>query len=118
MEEQELKLAFSGLGFMAVHLQSNTCTDNCNPLTGTYRILLHHIQKRRSVEDVGYAGLYPKDFVTTKRWTPLLLWSSTTLLMSVLCCRPGFHNSFCTRDWQVMDLLLGLKQTLLEDHLH
>lgn len=118
VEEQEVKLALSDLCIMAVHLQSDTCTDNCSPLTGTYSILLHHVQKRRSVEDVGYAGLYPDDFVTTKRWMPLLLWSSTTPLMSVLCYRPGSRNSFCTRDWQVMDLLLGLKQTLLEDHLH
>ncbi|CAB1324474.1 unnamed protein product [Coregonus sp. 'balchen'] len=70
VEEQEVKSALSDLGIMVVHLQSHTCTDNCSPLTGTYRILLHRVQKRRSMEAVGYAALYPEDFGTNKRWTP------------------------------------------------
>ncbi|XP_070291229.1 serine/threonine-protein kinase NIM1 [Salvelinus sp. IW2-2015] len=62
VEEQEVKSALSDLGIKGVHLQNNTYTDNRSPLTGTYRILLHLVQKRRSVEAVGYAALYPEDF--------------------------------------------------------
>ncbi|XP_010869832.1 serine/threonine-protein kinase NIM1 isoform X2 [Esox lucius] len=70
VEEQEVKSALSDLGIKEVHLQNNTCRNNRSPLTGTYRILLHRIQKRRSVDVVGYAALYPEDFVSNKGRMP------------------------------------------------
>ncbi|XP_051957098.1 serine/threonine-protein kinase NIM1-like [Xyrauchen texanus] len=68
VEEQEVKSALGELGISATHLQNNTCTDSRSPITGTYRILLHRIQKRRSVETVGYSTLYPEDFGSKKYW--------------------------------------------------
>uniref|UniRef100_A0A8C0YKA1 Serine/threonine-protein kinase NIM1 n=1 Tax=Cyprinus carpio carpio TaxID=630221 RepID=A0A8C0YKA1_CYPCA len=68
VEEQEVKLALSELGISGTHLQNNTCTDCRSPITGIYRILLHRIQKRRTVEAVGYSALYPEDFGTKKYW--------------------------------------------------
>ncbi|XP_051531321.1 serine/threonine-protein kinase NIM1-like [Myxocyprinus asiaticus] len=66
LEEQEVKSALCELGISATHLQNNTCTDSRSPVTGTYRILLHRIQKRRSVEAIGYSALYPEDFGSKK----------------------------------------------------
>ncbi|XP_056324484.1 serine/threonine-protein kinase NIM1 [Danio aesculapii] len=68
VEELEVKSALSELGLSGTHLQNNTCTDCRSPITGAYRILLHRIQKRRSVEAVGYSGLYPEDFGSKKYW--------------------------------------------------
>lgn len=68
VEEQEVKSALSELGISATHLQNNTCTDCRSPITGTYRILLHRIQKRRSVEAVGYSAMCPEDFGNKKYW--------------------------------------------------
>uniref|UniRef100_A0A8C9XQR6 non-specific serine/threonine protein kinase n=1 Tax=Sander lucioperca TaxID=283035 RepID=A0A8C9XQR6_SANLU len=50
VEEQEVKSLLSDLGIVTVHFQNNPCLDCRSPLTGTYRILLHRVQKRRSVE--------------------------------------------------------------------
>ncbi|XP_052466183.1 serine/threonine-protein kinase NIM1-like [Carassius gibelio] len=69
VEEQEVKSALSKLGISGTHLQNKSCTDCRCPITGTYRILLHRIQKRRSMEAVGYSALYPEDFGTKKYWT-------------------------------------------------
>lgn len=68
VEEHEVKSALNELGISVTHLLNNTCADSRSPITGTYRILLHRIQKRRSVEAVGYSALYPEDFGTKKYW--------------------------------------------------
>ncbi|XP_066504476.1 serine/threonine-protein kinase NIM1 [Hoplias malabaricus] len=67
-EEQEVASALKDMGISSTHLQNNTCIDLRSPITGTYRILLHSIQKRRSVEAVGYSALYPEDFQESKHW--------------------------------------------------
>lgn len=58
-EEQEVRSLLSDLGIVTVHIQNNPCLDSKSPLTGTYRILLHRVQKRRSVEAVGYSTHQP-----------------------------------------------------------
>ncbi|KAK3533629.1 hypothetical protein QTP70_023377 [Hemibagrus guttatus] len=67
-EEEEVKLALNDLGISSMHLQNNTCEDLCSPITGTYRILLHGIQKRRLVEAVGYTAVHPEDLCDRKQW--------------------------------------------------
>ncbi|KAK5907759.1 hypothetical protein CesoFtcFv8_005575 [Champsocephalus esox] len=69
VEEAEVKSSLSDLGIVTVHLQNNQCGDCRSPLTGTYRILLHRVQKRRSVEAVGYSALHPDEYGTSKRWS-------------------------------------------------
>uniref|UniRef100_A0A672ZSE9 Serine/threonine-protein kinase NIM1 n=1 Tax=Sphaeramia orbicularis TaxID=375764 RepID=A0A672ZSE9_9TELE len=69
IEEQEVKDLLSDLGIVTVHLQNNPCSDCRSPLTGTYRILLHRVQKRRSVEAVGYSALHPDDYKNQKTWS-------------------------------------------------
>ncbi|XP_036375153.1 serine/threonine-protein kinase NIM1 [Megalops cyprinoides] len=68
-EEQEVRSALLCLGITDTHLQNNACADSRSPVTGIYRITLHRIEKRRSVEDVGYSALYPDDFQHRKRCT-------------------------------------------------
>lgn len=60
-EEQEVKNLLSDLGIVTVHLQNNPCLDCRSPLTGTYRILLHQVQKRMSTGAVGYPMLQPDE---------------------------------------------------------
>lgn len=67
VEEQEVKDLLSDLGIVAVHFQNNPCLDSRSPLTGTYRILLHRVQKRRSVEALGYSALHPDEFGDQKK---------------------------------------------------
>ncbi|XP_062869220.1 serine/threonine-protein kinase NIM1 [Trichomycterus rosablanca] len=67
-EDEEVKSALRDLGISHVHLQNNACTDLRNPLTGTYRILAHSIQKRKLVEAVSYSALNPEDFHDRKQW--------------------------------------------------
>ncbi|XP_077390636.1 serine/threonine-protein kinase NIM1 isoform X1 [Festucalex cinctus] len=67
-EEKEVKTLLSDLGIIAVHLQNNPCSDSKSPLTGTYRILLHRVQKRKSVEAVGYTAIRPDDYKSQARW--------------------------------------------------
>lgn len=69
VEEQEVKGLLSDLGILPAHLQNNPCADSRSPLTGTYRILLHRVQKRRSVEAVGYSSLYPEEYKNTMNWS-------------------------------------------------
>ncbi|KAL3047887.1 hypothetical protein OYC64_021950 [Pagothenia borchgrevinki] len=69
VEEAEVKSSLSDLGIVTVHLQNNQCVDCRSPLTGTYRILLHRVQKRRSVEAVGYSALHPDEYGTSKQWS-------------------------------------------------
>uniref|UniRef100_A0A3P8WVN2 Serine/threonine-protein kinase NIM1 n=1 Tax=Cynoglossus semilaevis TaxID=244447 RepID=A0A3P8WVN2_CYNSE len=59
-EEQEVKSLFLDLGIVTFHLENNPCSDCRSPLTGTYRILLHRVQKRKSVEGVGCSALQPE----------------------------------------------------------
>lgn len=69
VEEQEVKGLLSDLGIMPVHFQNNPCLDRRSPLTGTYRILLHRVQKRRSVEAVGYSALHPDEYGSARTWS-------------------------------------------------
>ncbi|KAM8746026.1 serine/threonine-protein kinase NIM1 isoform 1-T1 [Acanthopagrus schlegelii] len=69
VEEQEVKNLLSDLGIVTVHFQNNPCLDCRSPLTGTYRILLHRVQKRRSVEAVGYSALHPEEYEHPKQWS-------------------------------------------------
>lgn len=69
VEEQEVKTLLSDMGIMTVHFQNNSCLDCKSPLTGTYRILLHRVQKRRSVEAVGYSALHPDEYRSLKKWS-------------------------------------------------
>lgn len=68
-EEQEVKTLLSDLGIVTVHFQNNACSDCKSPLTGTYRILLHRVQKRRSVEAVGYSALHPDEYGNQGKWS-------------------------------------------------
>lgn len=52
-DELNVKSALEDLGITETQFL-NTSLDLSSPITGTYRILLHRIQKRRSVESVGY----------------------------------------------------------------
>ncbi|XP_077572814.1 serine/threonine-protein kinase NIM1 isoform X1 [Stigmatopora nigra] len=67
-EEKEVMTLLSDLGIVAVHLQNNPCSDSKSPLTGTYRILLHRVQKRKSVEAIGYATGRPDPYKSQPRW--------------------------------------------------
>lgn len=67
-EEQEVKNLMATLGILTVNLQNNQCLDSKNPLTGTYRILLHRAQKRRSVQAVGYSVLHPEEYESPSKW--------------------------------------------------
>ncbi|KAM7012299.1 serine/threonine-protein kinase NIM1 [Tautogolabrus adspersus] len=69
VEEQEVKCLLSELGVMTVHFQNNPCKDCRSPLTGTYRILLHRVQKKRTVEAVGYSSLHRDDYESPGRWS-------------------------------------------------
>lgn len=73
-EEQEVKGQLSDLGIGATHLQNNPCSDCRSPLTGTYRILLHRAQKRRTAEAAGYSALRPEDYKGQGSGT---VWSET-----------------------------------------
>ncbi|XP_062843334.1 serine/threonine-protein kinase NIM1 [Trichomycterus rosablanca] len=50
MEEHTVKAVLENLGITEVLLRNNAELDCRNPLTGVYRIVLHRIQRRRSVE--------------------------------------------------------------------
>ncbi|XP_022613749.1 serine/threonine-protein kinase NIM1-like [Seriola dumerili] len=66
-DELNVKAALEDLGITRVHLLNSL--DLRSPVTGTYRILLHRIQKRRSVEAVGYNQLCTKESQNRLRWT-------------------------------------------------
>ncbi|GLD50858.1 serine/threonine-protein kinase NIM1-like isoform X1 [Lates japonicus] len=59
-DELSVKAALEDLGITSVHIINNSL-DLRSPVTGTYRILLHRIQKRRSVEAVGYSQSCTKE---------------------------------------------------------
>ncbi|XP_076003179.1 serine/threonine-protein kinase NIM1-like [Genypterus blacodes] len=52
-DELDVKAALGDLGITKFQLLDN-CQDLRSPVTGAYRILLHRLQKRTSVEAVGY----------------------------------------------------------------
>ncbi|XP_061695889.1 serine/threonine-protein kinase NIM1-like isoform X2 [Syngnathoides biaculeatus] len=52
-EDLSVKAALGELGFTERHLLD--AADLRNPITGTYRILLHRVQRRTSVEAAGYS---------------------------------------------------------------
>ncbi|XP_059418992.1 serine/threonine-protein kinase NIM1 [Carassius carassius] len=63
-DERSVKLALEELGITEIHLRNNKVLDCRSPLTGIYRILLHRIQRSRSVESAGHAALCPG-----RRWS-------------------------------------------------
>ncbi|KAG5276101.1 hypothetical protein AALO_G00127910 [Alosa alosa] len=83
VEEKEVKTALSDLGITGAHLQNN-CADSHSPITGTYRILMHRIQKRRSVEAVGYTSLYPEEFQTKNSWVDSALKHNPSSVCAIL----------------------------------
>uniref|UniRef100_UPI0037E92DFF serine/threonine-protein kinase NIM1 n=1 Tax=Semicossyphus pulcher TaxID=241346 RepID=UPI0037E92DFF len=66
-DELNVKAALEDLGITKAHLLNNS-TDLRSPITGAYRILLHRIQKRRSVEAVGYSQTCSKEAQNRLRW--------------------------------------------------
>ncbi|XP_062419439.1 serine/threonine-protein kinase NIM1 [Pungitius pungitius] len=68
-QEQEVKALLRDLGITTGHFQNNPCQNGRSPLTGTYRILLHRVQKRRTAEALGYSVLHPDDYGSPRRWT-------------------------------------------------
>ncbi|CAN9502737.1 unnamed protein product [Ophioblennius macclurei] len=67
-EELSVKAALEDLGIAEIHLLNNNL-DLRSPVTGAYRILLHRVQKRRSVEAVGYIQTYAGETRNrTGRW--------------------------------------------------
>ncbi|XP_035526260.1 serine/threonine-protein kinase NIM1-like [Morone saxatilis] len=67
-EELSVKAALEDLGITKVHLLNNDL-DLRSPVTGAYRILLHRIQKRRSVEAVGYSQMCTKQSQNRLTWS-------------------------------------------------
>ncbi|XP_062412506.1 serine/threonine-protein kinase NIM1 [Sardina pilchardus] len=84
VEEKEVKTALSELGVTAAHLQNNNCADSHSPITGTYRILTHRIQKRRSVEAVGYTSLNPEEFQAKNSWVDSALKHNPSAVCVIL----------------------------------
>ncbi|XP_033506812.2 serine/threonine-protein kinase NIM1 [Epinephelus lanceolatus] len=66
-DEMSVKGALEDLGITKNHLVNNS-VDLKSPVTGTYRILLHRIQKRRSVESVGYSQSCNKESQNRLTW--------------------------------------------------
>ncbi|XP_074507930.1 serine/threonine-protein kinase NIM1-like [Sebastes fasciatus] len=66
-DELNVKAALEDLGITKVHLL-NSSLDLKSPVTGAYRILLHRIQKRRSVEAVGYSQTCTKESQNRLTW--------------------------------------------------
>ncbi|XP_071376690.1 serine/threonine-protein kinase NIM1-like [Centroberyx affinis] len=67
-DELDVKAALEDLGITKTHLLNN-CSDLRSPITGAYRILLHRIQKRKSVEAVSYSNMFPKESQSRWRWS-------------------------------------------------
>ncbi|XP_030015326.1 serine/threonine-protein kinase NIM1-like [Sphaeramia orbicularis] len=66
-DELSVKRALEDLGITDAHLLNNSL-DLRSPVTGVYRILLHRIQKRCSVEAVGYSQTYTQESQDRLRW--------------------------------------------------
>ncbi|CAB1326740.1 unnamed protein product [Coregonus sp. 'balchen'] len=84
-DELDVKAALENLGITESHLVNNTCPDLRSPVTGAYRILLHRIHKRKTVEAVGYSAACHKDFQVKRRWSegtlPLIRPSAVCVIM-------------------------------------
>ncbi|KAK2900418.1 hypothetical protein Q8A67_008533 [Cirrhinus molitorella] len=85
VEERSVKLALEELGITEIHLRNNAVLDSRSPLTGIYRILLHRIQRSRSVESAGYTGLCPANTRPGRR-----CWSHPTTVH-----RKQEHSAVC-----------------------
>ncbi|KAM6948550.1 serine/threonine-protein kinase NIM1-like [Aplochiton taeniatus] len=68
-EEVLVKAALEELGVTEAHLLNNNCPDLRSPITGAYRILQHRIQKRKTVEAVGYNTVSASDFKNRRSWS-------------------------------------------------
>ncbi|XP_030608521.1 serine/threonine-protein kinase NIM1-like isoform X2 [Archocentrus centrarchus] len=66
-DDLNLKAMLEDLGITKVHLLNNNLNLQ-SPITGTYRILLHRIQKKRSVEAVGYIQTCTRESQNRLRW--------------------------------------------------
>ncbi|XP_005806365.1 serine/threonine-protein kinase NIM1-like [Xiphophorus maculatus] len=66
-DDLSVKVAMEDLGISAVHLLNNSL-DLRSPVTGTYRIVLHRIQKRRSIEAAGYGRTRTSESLDRLRW--------------------------------------------------
>ncbi|MEQ2202928.1 hypothetical protein XENOCAPTIV_020205 [Xenoophorus captivus] len=66
-DELSVKVALEDLGISAVHLLNNSL-DLRSPITGAYRIMLHRIQKRRSIEAAGYSRTRTSESLNRLRW--------------------------------------------------
>ncbi|XP_056598988.1 serine/threonine-protein kinase NIM1 [Triplophysa dalaica] len=67
VDEQSVKKALEKLGITEAHLRNNVVLECRSPLTGVYRILLHRIQRTRSIEAAGYTVLYPANTQPIRR---------------------------------------------------
>ncbi|XP_068557676.1 serine/threonine-protein kinase NIM1 [Cebidichthys violaceus] len=66
-DELNVKAALEDLGITKVQVL-NSSPDLKSPINGTYRILLHRIQKRRTVEAVGYSQTCTKESQNRLTW--------------------------------------------------
>nr|XP_040028057.1 serine/threonine-protein kinase NIM1-like [Gasterosteus aculeatus aculeatus] len=66
-DEVKVKAALEDLGITRVQVL-NGSLDLKSPVNGTYRILLHRVQKRRTVEAVGYSPLSAKESQKGVAW--------------------------------------------------
>ncbi|XP_073720520.1 serine/threonine-protein kinase NIM1 isoform X1 [Misgurnus anguillicaudatus] len=66
-DDQSVKMAMKMLGITETHLRNNAVLDCRSPLTGVYRILLHRIQRKRSIEGTGYTALCPTNTRPSRR---------------------------------------------------
>uniref|UniRef100_A0A3Q3RRH7 non-specific serine/threonine protein kinase n=1 Tax=Mastacembelus armatus TaxID=205130 RepID=A0A3Q3RRH7_9TELE len=98
-DELHVKAALIELGITEIHLLNNSL-DLRSPVTGAYRILLHRIQKRRSVEGLGYNQLRTKDCFYSKANGTNLGFSFESGCEWVLCSNA--NASHCKRMWRNM----------------
>ncbi|XP_037314856.2 serine/threonine-protein kinase NIM1 [Pungitius pungitius] len=66
-DELKVKAALEDLGITGVQVLSSRL-DLKSPINGTYRILLHRMQKRRTVEAVGYSPMCAKESQNGPTW--------------------------------------------------
>nr|XP_023699367.1 serine/threonine-protein kinase NIM1-like [Paramormyrops kingsleyae] len=59
-EEKEVKSTLLSLGFSNAHLKNNTCADSYTAVIGTYRIILHRVQKNKSLENPSCLCIVPR----------------------------------------------------------
>ncbi|XP_048833459.1 serine/threonine-protein kinase NIM1 [Brienomyrus brachyistius] len=59
-EEKEVKSTLLSLGFSNAHLKNNTCVDSYSAIIGTYRIILHRVQKNKSLENASCLCIVPR----------------------------------------------------------